>query len=142
MALLCLDSQENIIDWQALSLSLQLAAVTLALLLPPGMLLADGKRIPCEAARPLLYGSTVTAFVRPEDVRMGRAAAALPEGLDATVTHVEFLGPVCRIGLEAGHLALEAECPTDQLRELGAEPGAQLPVAIPAERVMVFPDDV
>jgi molybdate transport system permease protein len=40
MALPCLDSQENIIDWQALSLSLQLAAVTLALLLPPGMLLA------------------------------------------------------------------------------------------------------
>jgi len=109
---------------------------------PPGMLLADGKRIPCEAARNLLYGSTVTAFVRPEDVRMGRAAAALPEGLDATVTHVEFLGPVCRIGLQAGHLALEAECPTDQLGALGAEPGAQLPVAIPAERVLVFPDDV
>ena len=40
MALPCLDSQENIIDWQALSLSLKLAAVTLALLLPPGMLLA------------------------------------------------------------------------------------------------------
>ena len=40
MALPCLDSQEIIIDWQALSLSLKLAAVTLALLLPPGMLLA------------------------------------------------------------------------------------------------------
>ena len=79
---------------------------------------------------------------RPLPQLVAEAAAALPEGLDATVTHVEFLGPVCRIGLQAGHLALEAECPTDQLGELGAEPGAQLPVAIPAERVMVFPDDV
>ncbi|SDD90089.1 ABC transporter ATP-binding protein [Belnapia rosea] len=110
---------------------------------PPGLLLVEGLRLPCAAARPLLYGTPVEAFIRPEDVRLGGAATALPGAFDAEVTHGEFLGPVCRLSLEASlpsgrRWRLEADAPPELAR---AAPGTVLPVAFPAERVMVFPAD-
>ena len=112
----------------------------------PGTLLAGGLRLPCEAARPLLYGTRVEAFIRPEDVRLGAEAAAMPGAFEAAVTHLEFLGPVCRLSLEvavpAGRpLRLEADVNPDEARALGALPGAVLPAALPAARVMVFAAD-
>jgi len=109
---------------------------------PPGLIIAEGHRLPCDPARPLLYGTRVRVFIRPEDVRLGPAATALPGAIEAQVTHLEFLGPVCRLSLEAGGLRLEADCAPDQVRALGAIPGAVLPLAVPAEHVMVFPNDV
>jgi len=99
--------------------------------------MADGRVLPCDAARGMLYGTPVQAFIRPENVRVGAAAAALPGGFEAQVTHVEFLGPVCRLSLQAGRLRLEADIAPEQV----AQPGALLPVALPAERLMVFPVD-
>ncbi|WP_149535462.1 ABC transporter ATP-binding protein [Siccirubricoccus phaeus] len=107
----------------------------------PGEILADGRRLPCAAARKLLYGTRLAVFIRPEDVRLGPAAAALPGHFPAEVTHLEFLGPICRLSLEAGHLRLEADAPPDAVAALGALPGAALPCALPAERLMVFPAD-
>jgi iron(III) transport system ATP-binding protein len=114
---------------------------------PAGLLLAEGLRLPCEAARPMLYGNRVEAFIRPEDVRLGAAAAALPGSFEARVTHLEFLGPVCRLSLEvptpAGGrpLRLEADANPDEVRALGALPATALPVALPAARLLVFPVD-
>ncbi|MDO9713291.1 ABC transporter ATP-binding protein [Paracraurococcus lichenis] len=108
---------------------------------PSDTLVAGGLRLPCTASRGMLFGTRVLAFVRPEDVRLGAEAAALPGHLQAEVTHLEFLGPVCRLSLEAGRLRLEADATPDAVRRLGAVPGAILPAALPAERVMVFPID-
>jgi iron(III) transport system ATP-binding protein len=111
---------------------------------PPGLLLADGLRLPCEAARPMLYGNRVEAFIRPEDVRLGAEAIALPGAFEAQATHLEFLGPVYRLSLEvvspaAGRpLRLEADVNPDELRALGALAGTTLPVALPAGRLLVF----
>ncbi|MFZ4407936.1 MAG: ABC transporter ATP-binding protein [Paracraurococcus sp.] len=108
---------------------------------PGGTLQLDGLRLPCDRSNGMLYGTRVQGFVRPEGVRLGAEAAALPGAFDAEVTHLEFLGPVCRLSLEAGRLRLEADVPPDAVRALGALPGMTLPAAFPAGRIMVFPID-
>jgi iron(III) transport system ATP-binding protein len=109
---------------------------------PPGMLQADGLRIPADAARPLLYGARVQVFVRPEDLRLGHEAAAVSGAFQAEVTHLEFLGPVCRLTLEVGRRVLEADVSPDKVRALEAMPGKVLDAAVPADRVVVFRTDV
>jgi iron(III) transport system ATP-binding protein len=108
----------------------------------PGLLRVDGIDLPAEAARGRLFGGTVRAFVRPEDVRIGPTAEGLPGGCLMRITHLEFLGATCRLGLEAGRLRLEADIPPDAIRGLGALPGEVVRVAVPPARVMVFDADV
>ena len=107
----------------------------------PGVLHAAGHAIVAEAASGMLYGTPVRAFVRPEDIRLG-AMPGEPDGLAMEVVHVEFLGAVCRVTLEAGRLRLEADATAEQLRAAGAAPGARIVVAVPPGAVMVFPADV
>jgi iron(III) transport system ATP-binding protein len=108
----------------------------------PGTLRAAGHLIPAEAARGLLYGTEVRAFVRPEDVRLGEAAHGLPGAIEMEVVHVEFLGATCRVALEHGRLRIEADATAEALRATGAVLGARVPAAIPAAAVMVFRADV
>jgi iron(III) transport system ATP-binding protein len=109
---------------------------------PAGIVVAGGLRIAAEAARKLLFGARVTCFVRPEHVRLHRADAAPPEALQARVTGLEFLGPTCRISLEAGPLRLLAAVAPAELLALEATPGAPVAASLPSERVMVFAEDV
>ena len=108
----------------------------------PGMLRAYGHAVAADAARGMLYGTEVRAFVRPEDVRLGEAAQGMPGALPMEVTHVEFLGAACRVALESGRLHLQADATAEALRAAGAVPGARIPVAVPPGSVMVFPADV
>ena len=108
----------------------------------PGSIRAAGHLLPAEAARGLLYGTELRVFVRPEDVRLGAAASQMPGALAMEVTHLEFLGATCRLTLEAPRLQLEAEATPDMVAALGALPGARLPVAVPADRLLVFRADV
>jgi iron(III) transport system ATP-binding protein len=108
---------------------------------PPGSVAIGGFTLPADAARPMLYGGAVTVFVRPEDVQLGPAAAAYAVNFEAEVTGLEFLGPVCRLSLEGQGLKLEADAAPDLVRGLDAMPGAKLRVALPPERILVFPAD-
>jgi iron(III) transport system ATP-binding protein len=108
----------------------------------PGTVRASGHALPADAARGLVYGTALRCFVRPEAVRLGRAAQELPGRLTMEVVHLEFLGATCRVSLESGRLRLEADATMDTLREAGALPGARVPVAVPADAVMVFTADV
>ncbi len=99
-----------------------------------GLRTADGHLIPGPVAAP--NGAAVTVFLRPEDVRL---SAATGGQLAATVTALEYLGPVCRVSLEDGRLRLEAEASPDELRAIGAMPGARLGFSIPPARMMMFP---
>ena len=108
----------------------------------PGMIVAAGHHLPADAARGLLYGTELRVFVRPEDVRLGPAAAGLPGALQMEVVHLEFLGAACRITLEAPRLRLEADASPDLVQALGAVPGVMLLVGVPSERLMVFKADV
>jgi iron(III) transport system ATP-binding protein len=108
----------------------------------PATIEAAGQVLPAEAARGLLYGAEVRAFVRPEHVRLGAAAPGMPGAVEMTVAHVEFLGATCRVGLEHGRLRLEADVTAEALAAAGAQPGARVPAAIPAAAMLVFPADV
>jgi len=107
-----------------------------------GVLGVNGLMLPAEDARGLLFGTPVRAFIRPEDVRLGPAAAALPGATEVEVTHLEFLGAMCRVAVERPQLRIEADIAPDLAREIGAMPGAKLPLALPADRIMVFKTDV
>jgi iron(III) transport system ATP-binding protein len=108
---------------------------------PAGMIVAAGHRLAAEAARPLLFGARVTAYIRPEHITLDRPESAPPGALAVRVTGVEFLGSVCRLSLEAGPLRLLAAAPPDAFAALGVEPGVVLAATLPADRLMVFVED-
>ncbi len=108
---------------------------------PAGIVVAGGLRIAAEAARPLLFGARVTCFVRPEHISLRTPDAAPPGALAARVTGTEFLGPVCRLSLEAGPLRLLAAVSPQELAALNAVPGADVAATLPADRIMVFAED-
>ncbi|BDG71223.1 ABC transporter ATP-binding protein [Roseomonas fluvialis] len=109
---------------------------------PAGMLVAGGIRIAADAARALLYGTRVTCFIRPEHVQLYPAAEAPPSAVPCLVTGIEFLGPVCRLTLEAKALRLLASATPGDVAALGAVPGAGVAAVLLADRLMVFVDDV
>ncbi|WP_206931575.1 putative 2-aminoethylphosphonate ABC transporter ATP-binding protein [Roseococcus thiosulfatophilus] len=92
------------------------------------------------AAASLSPGEAAHAFIRPEDVRLGDDALGHEGAFQAVVTGVEFLGPVCRVHLLAEGVALEAELPSSEIGKLGLGHTARLWVAVPAERIMTYPD--
>ncbi|MBU8539362.1 ABC transporter ATP-binding protein [Falsiroseomonas tokyonensis] len=102
---------------------------------PPGTLRAGGLALPSLAARGLIYGTPVQAFMRPEDIVLGPAASAMEGHFAARVLQQEFRGPVQRLTLQAGHLRLLADAHVD------AAPAMEevLLAAIPADRLLVFP---
>jgi iron(III) transport system ATP-binding protein len=109
---------------------------------PPGSIVARGHRLGASAARPLLYGARVTAFIRPEHVTLHRADAAPPGALAGRVTALEYLGAVCRVALEADGLSLLATVAPAEIAVLEATPGAAVAAVLPPDRLMVFPEDV
>lgn len=109
---------------------------------PAGLLAGHGLRLRADAARPLLYGTRVLVFIRPEHVALHRLTEAPPEALPARVTAIEFLGAICRLSLNLGALALSAAATPDEVLALAAMPGGQVAVTIPPDRPMVFAEDV
>ncbi|HEY4253351.1 MAG TPA: putative 2-aminoethylphosphonate ABC transporter ATP-binding protein [Roseomonas sp.] len=110
---------------------------------PAGMLATpDGIRMAAKGIERLLYGQPVEVFIRPEDVRIGPEASVTPRHLQGQVSHVEFMGALARVSIEIGRLRLDSDVPAGMLGALGAFVGAELPVALPAESLMVFPTDV
>jgi iron(III) transport system ATP-binding protein len=108
----------------------------------PGRLrTGDGLAIPADSARALPSGTQVEVFVRPEDVRIGPEAATVSGQFKAEVTHLEYLGPVCRLSLTSGPRRIEADLPPGIVHRLGAVPGATVDVALPSDRLLVFQTD-
>lgn len=89
-------------------------------------------------------GATVTVAVRPEDVvphlstEAGEGAANL---LPARLLNMEFLGSYWRCHLQSdilGGQELIANFSINAVRRLGLEPGLDMAVELPAERVLMF----
>lgn len=89
-------------------------------------------------------GATVTVAVRPEDVvphlstEAGDGAANL---LPARLLNMEFLGSYWRCHLQSdilGGQELIANFSINAVRRLGLEPGLDMAVELPAERVLMF----
>jgi iron(III) transport system ATP-binding protein len=103
---------------------------------------AKGMRILATAASALPPGTPVRAFIRPEDVVVGRRAEGHPAAIAATVATTEFLGSTCRLGLQAGPLLVEADIPSESYRAEISVEEQTLPLLLPPERVLVFRTDV
>jgi iron(III) transport system ATP-binding protein len=86
-------------------------------------------------------GARVTAAIRPEDILP--TAADAPEGANrmaARIDDMEFLGSYWRVHLHLGSVAMVANFSMNAVRRLGIAMGGTLPVEIPAERVLLFPE--
>jgi iron(III) transport system ATP-binding protein len=96
-----------------------------------GLRLPDGTWLPALAAAGHAEGSPVRVFIRPEDVALGGDGA-----LVGTLTGGEYLGPVCRLELKAAGLTWQAEIAPRELH--GLELGAEIPLRLPPDKLMVF----
>jgi len=89
-------------------------------------------------------GSEVTLAVRPEDVDPGEsdAGAGGANRLDVTVSEMEFLGSFWRARLSGsafGRAAISADFSVNAVRRLGIADGAGMSIALPVDRLHVFP---
>jgi iron(III) transport system ATP-binding protein len=104
-----------------------------------GAVIAKGVRIAAEAARRAADGASVRVFIRPEEVLLGRDARGRAGAMDAQVVALEFLGPFCRVSVQAGPLLIDADIASDRVAAEGIAENAALPVWVPPDRVLVFP---
>jgi iron(III) transport system ATP-binding protein len=90
----------------------------------------------------LSQGAAVTVAVRPEDVLVPEGKTVSENAFDARVGNMEFLGSFFRADLEAealGEHRLRADLSINIVRRLNLNRGDMLPVALPGERIRVFP---
>jgi iron(III) transport system ATP-binding protein len=105
---------------------------------PAGHITSHGLVLPAMAAAPLLYGEEVEAFIRPEDVELFPLSAQSAGSFEARITGLEFLGPVCRVSLEANGLRFEADIAPSVAAAFDTSSGARLLARFRPERLMVF----
>ena len=86
-------------------------------------------------------GHDVTLAVRPEDIAVRGVVAETPNALRARIGDIEFLGAFCRVDLavNGGEAHILADFSINLMRDLGIEVGRDLLVALPPERLRVFP---
>ena len=88
-------------------------------------------------------GQNVTLAIRPEDVVVRNVQPTMPNCLRVRVADIEFLGAFCRVDLavegDAGKPALVADFSINVVRDLSITEGMDLLIALPPERIRVFP---
>ena len=86
-------------------------------------------------------GHDVTLAIRPEDIVVRGVAPTTPNSFAARVTDVEFLGSFCRVELavNGGASKVLADFSINVVRDLAISEGMDLLLAMPPERLRVFP---
>jgi iron(III) transport system ATP-binding protein len=86
-------------------------------------------------------GHDVTLAIRPEDVVVRNVVPSTPNTFTARVAEIEFLGSFCRVGLaiDGADPTLVADFSINVVRDLAIAEGKQMLVALPPERLRVFP---
>jgi iron(III) transport system ATP-binding protein len=88
-------------------------------------------------------GQDVTLAIRPEDVVVRNVTTGMPNTVRVRVADIEFLGAFCRVDLalngDTGKPALVADFSINVVRDLSITEGMDLLVALPPERIRVFP---
>ena len=114
-----------------------------AIVLRPGWVRFGGIDLACDLDLQPGPGSNVTLAIRPEDVVVRNVQPAMPNSLQVRVADIEFLGAFCRVGLaidgDAGKPALVADFSINVVRDLSIVEGMDLRIALPPERIRVFP---
>ncbi|WP_374374652.1 putative 2-aminoethylphosphonate ABC transporter ATP-binding protein [Dongia sp.] len=77
--------------------------------------------------------------VRPEDIQIRNVAAGQNNTLKVKIDHMEFLGSFCRAELVVeGGSHLKADFSINAMRDLALEPGQEITIALPVERLRLF----
>ena len=85
-------------------------------------------------------GHDVTLAIRPEDVVVRNVVASTPNAFPAKVAAIEFLGSFCRVSLTIGSdVTLLADFSINVVRDLTIDIGKEMLIALPPERLRVFP---
>jgi iron(III) transport system ATP-binding protein len=86
-------------------------------------------------------GHDVTLAIRPEDVVVRNVVPTTTNAFPTRVSEIEFLGSFCRVGLaiNGGTTALVADFSINVVRDLAIDAGKEMLVALPPERLRVFP---
>ncbi len=90
----------------------------------------------------LAAGTPVKVSLRPEDVQLRGVTASTPNAIEVTIASIDFLGAFGRGELEPvadGIGSILADLSSNILRDLELAPGKRLLVALPADRLRVFP---
>ncbi|MBL8709293.1 MAG: putative 2-aminoethylphosphonate ABC transporter ATP-binding protein [Rhodospirillaceae bacterium] len=88
------------------------------------------------AARP---GVQSMLCVRPEDIQIRNVAAGQGNTLKVKIDHMEFLGSFCRAELIVdGGRHLKADFSINAMRDLALQPGQDLTIALPVDRLRLF----
>lgn len=100
-----------------------------------------GERLFAAATDGLGLGAAVTLCLRPEDVAVRGVAADGPNALTMRIEEMEFLGSFYRARLSAadGGFALTADFSANAVQDLDLAAGRDIRIALPAERLRVFP---
>ncbi len=101
-----------------------------------------GQNLRCKADG-MSAGEKVTVAVRPEDIIVHEAGGDEENVFEVTISEVEFLGSFVRADLVADQFAenrMRADFSINLIRRLNIEQGANISVAIPAERIRVYPE--
>ncbi|WP_374656290.1 putative 2-aminoethylphosphonate ABC transporter ATP-binding protein [Dongia sp.] len=82
----------------------------------------------------------VTLCIRPEDIQVRGVQPGQGNAVLARIEHMEFLGSFCRaeLRLTCGR-TLRADFSINAMRDLALVPGQELCVALPADRIRLFP---
>jgi iron(III) transport system ATP-binding protein len=107
-----------------------------------GWVRVGGVELRHRPTEPLPAGSAVTLAIRPEEIVVGPAAHAGENGMLTRIRAVQFLGPFTRLTLALsgdGETTLECDVAANAFAELGASEGAELPLALRADALRVFP---
>jgi len=112
-----------------------------AIVAGPGHVRFGEINLACELDIQFGPGKDVTLAIRPEDVVVRNIAASTPNTFTARVAEIEFLGSFCRVGLavNGGDPALLADFSINAVRDLGIAEGKHMPIALPPDRLRVFP---
>jgi iron(III) transport system ATP-binding protein len=107
----------------------------------PSQVRVSGIDLDCDLGIKPGAGHDVTLAIRPEDVVVRNIGAGTPNSFQARVAEIEFLGSFCRVGLalNGGAPALLADFSINAVRDLSIDHGKEMRVALPRERLRVFP---
>ncbi len=108
----------------------------------PNRLRLGGLELVC-ATDGLTAGAAVTVAVRPEDIVVRGEGAAADNAFRVRVGEMEFLGSFFRVELASeaiGEARLRADFSINAVRREAVEEGKELTVAVPRERIRVYPN--
>ncbi len=108
----------------------------------PGVVSVGGRRFRVDALNGMTPGTAALVCIRPEDVKTRNVGPGDENALEVEVRSLEFLGSFARARLAASDGTgpdLVADLSINLLRDLQVEAGTRFPVALPADRLRVYP---